>query len=519
MKRINSVAYSPVYDQFSSVLTGLSTIRAFKRPEFYMDRMFGLIDNGTKAIWAMQLLARWMNFRMGMFGATFVTVVATCIIFGNISASLAGFGLIFALRYTSALSRLLANITSVELGFNAAERILEYIEIDTEPETGLDAPAAWPTKGHVEVEDLTVSYAPELPHVLKKLNFEALPGERIGVVGRTGAGKSTLAAVFFRLLEPREGCIRIDGIDIATLKLDQLRSRLAIIPQDPFLFAGTLRSNLDLDGSIDDYDLHQVLRRVHLVEADDETAELPVTTERDVDQGMSSQIVEEYTREEVALLIESTLADSTAADEPETNATIVSESATEVASSVPEGEESDNTASNDSSGTDEADTNPHVDDSNSPIHAFKDLHMPVSTGGGNLSQGQRQLVCLARALLTRPKIVVLDEATSAVDRGTDSAIQESLRREFASGGCTVLVIAHRLSTVVDFDRILVLKEGRVAEFGTPKELMERGMALDEHRKDSTEEERNGEGAFWELVKRSAEKNKLVGMVFGDETSI
>ncbi len=551
-KRINSVAHSPVYDQFSSVLSGLSTIRAFHRTSFYMNRVFGLIDNSTKASWAMSLLARWMNFRMGMFGAVFVTSVASCIVFGNIDASLAGFGLVFALRYTNALSRLLANLTSVELGFNAAERMLEYIEIDTEPEGGHEAPAAWPTKGHVEVENLTVNYAPTLPAVLKKLNFEVQAGERIGVVGRTGAGKSTLAAVFFRLLEPLEGSIRIDGIDIATLRLDQLRSRLAIIPQDPFLFSGTLRSNLDLEDAIDDYDLHHVLKRVHLVEPSQDVAEVGTVVGAE-DTVASAVLVEDHTEEEVARLLEATSDEPTAdmaeedAANPADATVVVSDSATDVGSTVPEAESSGSTTNmaqsvNNASSTD-SDSDSVAKGSkkgDNDANSFTNLAMPISTGGGNLSQGQRQLVCLARALLTRPKIVVLDEATSAVDRGTDGAIQESLRREFAAGGCTVLVIAHRLSTVVDFDRLLVLHEGRVAEMGTPRELMERGMALDAQREaeaasgknkaaeaddsqaaaegggDEEEEEKDGAGAFWELVKKSAEKDKLLEMVFGEK---
>ncbi|CAK7266544.1 hypothetical protein SEPCBS57363_002143 [Sporothrix epigloea] len=516
-KRINSVAHSPVYDQFSSVLTGLSTIRAFHRTEFYVDRVFGFIDNSAKASWALQLLARWMNFRMGMFGAVFVTAVASCIVFGNIEASMAGFGLVFALRYTSSLSQLLANVTSIELGFNAAERILEYIDIDTESEGGRDVPAAWPTEGHIQVENLSVSYGPDLSPVLKELNFEVQPGERIGVVGRTGAGKSTLAAVFFRLLEAQEGSIRIDNVDISTLQLHQLRSRLAIIPQDPFLFSGTLRSNLDLEDAIDDYDLHHVLKRVHLVDPNDAT---PVSPEEDngtvSDPVASANLVEDHTGEEVAQLLDSSSQESAPEEDaahPADAAVIVSDSATEVGSREADAESGGNDVS-DRDG--DSVTKGSKDDQNS----FTNLAMPISTGGGNLSQGQRQLVCLARALLTRPKIVVLDEATSAVDRGTDSAIQESLRREFAAGGCTVLVIAHRLSTVVDFDRLLVLKEGRVAEMGTPRELMERGIALDAKRSrgelvEGEEESNGGTGAFWELAKKSAEKDKLLEMVFGD----
>lgn len=487
IKRINSVSHSPIYDQFSSVLSGLSTIRAFGRTDFYMNRMHNLIDNSSKATWALQLCTRWMAYRMGMLGALFVSVVATAVAVGGVNAALAGFSLTFALRYTGALTVLLQSMTSVELGFNAAERMLEYAEIETEPEGGNDAPAAWPTGGQIEMDHVTVSYAEDLPDVLKDLSFTIKAGERVGVVGRTGAGKSTLAAVLFRLLEPKQGAVRIDNIDISTLKLDQLRSRLAIIPQDPFLFSGTLRSNLDMEGNLEDYDLHAALQRVHLVEPPAADPDRPSAYPPVVDQPVGDDGV---------------------------------------------------APSNSSSKT----------TSSSSTNIFTNLSYPISTGGLNLSQGQRQLCCLARALLSRPKIVVLDEATSAVDRATDAAIQASLRREFAATGCTVLVVAHRLSTVADFDRLLVLEGGRVAEIGTPAELLRNGIEREERERKAekaaasvkalevvahtpegpvTEEEYvpepepvyEGTGAFWELVKKSAEKEKLIKMILGEDGQI
>lgn len=174
---------------------------------------------------------------MGMLGAVFVTIVAGAVALGGVDAALAGFSLSFAFRYTSALTSLLEAVTALELGFNSCERVLEYIEVERESEQGLDAPAAWPTEGRIEVESLTASYAKDLLPVLSNLNFNVRAGERVGIVGRTGAGKSTLASVLFRLLEPSRGSIRIDGLDISTLKLTQLRKRLVIIPQDPFLFS------------------------------------------------------------------------------------------------------------------------------------------------------------------------------------------------------------------------------------------------------------------------------------------
>ncbi|KAK4128244.1 P-loop containing nucleoside triphosphate hydrolase protein [Parathielavia appendiculata] len=492
VKRINSVSHSPIYDQFSSVLSGLSTIRAFDRTRFYMNRMYGLIDNSSKASWMLELSSRWMAFRMGVLGALFVSVVANAVAFSRVDAALAGFSLAFALRYTSALTSLLQSMTSVELGFNACERVLEYAEIETEPDGGKDAPAAWPTEGRIEVGNLTVRYAADLPPVLKSLNFNVGAGERIGIIGRTGAGKSTLAAVFFRLLEPVEGFVRIDDVDISTLKLSQLRSRLAIIPQDPFLFSGTLRSNLDIEGTMDDCELLESLKRVHLIETVED---------------FEPPVVPFYTD------------DATASTSASAVLPIMdSETATQAST--------------------EAERGPQLAQDSSNI--FTNLSTPVSTGGANLSQGQRQLVCLARALLKRPKIVVLDEATSAVDRGTDSNIQESLRKEFAANGCTVLVIAHRLSTVADFDQLLVLEKGRVAEMGTPRELLLAGLtraAADAQRvarnnnanEDSPERdghestlqsetgaEVDGTGAFWELVQKSAERDKLLEMILGEE---
>ncbi|KAG6362037.1 hypothetical protein INS49_010266 [Diaporthe citri] len=437
VKRLNSISHSPIYDQFGSVLSGLSTIRAFHRTNFYMDRM-----------------------------------------------------------YSWRLTALLSSMTSLELSFNAAERVIEYSEIETEPEDGKDAPAAWPAEGRIEVEKLSVAYKDSLPPVLKNLNFVVKPGERIGIVGRTGAGKSTLASVFFRLLKPREGSVVIDGIDIADLKLTQLRSRLAIIPQDPFLFSGSLRSNLDMDDTKEDYELQTTLQSVHLARPQ------PVNTER------PSQYPVVSTHEETVV------STTEAIPEPPNHETPVTGAAVENADGAPSTAVVTTTETESSDSTD----------------IFNNLSMDISTGGGNLSQGQRQLVCLARALLARPKIVVMDEATSAVDRATDAAIQSSLRDAFAAAGCTVLVIAHRLSTVADFDKILVLEKGRMAEMGSPRELLEQGMKRDEQKKPEDagegngtgkqngdgetgpDEAEDGTGAFWDLVQSSAEKDKLVEMI-------
>jgi ABC-type multidrug transport system fused ATPase/permease subunit len=276
-----------------------------------------------------------------------------------------------------------------------------------------------------------VGYAPDLPPVLKGVTFSVAPNERIGVVGRTGAGKSSLTLALFRFLEARQGSIHIDGLDVSKMKLNTLRSRLAIIPQDPVLFSGTVRSNLDAFDEHSDGELHDALERVHLVSA---------PTSRDEQANGDEQITGQ------------------------------SSSASPVEPSSPSG--------------------------NQNINPFKSLLSPITEGGLNLSQGQRQLLCLARAIISRPKVMLLDEATSAVDMTTDALIQRSIREEFSDS--TLIVIAHRLSTIADFDKILVMDGGNVREYDTPRKLMEKEN-----------------GAFRALVRESGEREVLERMILGD----
>lgn len=295
---------------------------------------------------------------------------------------------------------------------------MEYTNLEVEDQGGDDVPAAWPTEGRLEVTDLVAGYAADLPPVLKGLSFTVEKAQRVGVVGRTGAGKSSLTLALFRFINSREGTILIDGIDVSKIKLHDLRSRLAIIPQDPVLFSGTIRSNLDPFDRYTDSELRDALERVHLVSGTGGTATPAVASS------------------------------SAAAAATDTNTNI-----------------------------------------------FNSLSSTISEGGLSLSQGQRQLLCLARAIVARPKLMVLDEATSAVDMATDELIQRSIREEFE--GSTLLVIAHRLSTIADFDRILVMSDGMAAEYGSPREL----MAIEG-------------GVFKGMVENSGEKERLREMIVG-----
>ncbi|KAF2836953.1 P-loop containing nucleoside triphosphate hydrolase protein [Patellaria atrata CBS 101060] len=421
-KRLESIAKSPIFDYFGAALAGVSTIRAFDRTSEYIQNFFTKVDSHGKALFYMWLFNRWLSWRLGIIGALFSICTAALIVsLRKIDASLAGFALGFVLQYSDFVVWVLRQYANVELGMNATERIVEYSQLQTENDGGLDAPAAWPTEGRLEVDNLVVGYAPDLVPVLKGLTFSVNSHERIGVVGRTGAGKSSLTLALFRFLEAREGKVYIDGLDISTIKLHDLRSRLAIIPQDPVLFSGTIRSNVDPFNEHEDQPLLDALQRVQLIPSAD-TSPTP-----------------------------------------------------SAAPSSPSSEEAHRP--------------------NTPTkNALLTLHSPIAESGSNLSQGQRQLLCLARAIVSRPKIMVLDEATSAVDKATDELIQRSIREEF--GSSTLIVIAHRLSTIADFDRILVMGEGRVLEYGSPGELLEKG------------------GEFAGLVKESGEAEVLRGIILG-----
>jgi len=308
-------------------------------------------------------------------------------------------------------------LAEVENNMNATERIHYYgSELDQEAPLKLrDVPDSWPQTGSISFNDVELRYRPELPLVLQGLNFQVKGGERIGIVGRTGAGKSSIMSALFRLTELSGGQIKIDDIDIATVGLYDLRSRLAIIPQDPTLFRGTIRSNLDPFNEHSDLDLWAALRKADLV--GEETPKAAIN--------------EKEARPDTA----------------ETAATSMSNV-------------------NASSGT-------------GRVH----LDSLVEEEGLNFSLGQRQLMALARALVRNSQIIVCDEATSSVDFETDEKIQRTMRTGFA--GKTVLCIAHRLKTIINYDRICVMDQGQIAELDTPINLFEangifRGMCDKSH---------------------------------------
>ncbi|KAG0591623.1 hypothetical protein KC19_1G189200 [Ceratodon purpureus] len=381
VKRMDSITRSPVYAQFGEALNGLATIRAYKAYDRMANMNGHAMDTNARFTVVTMSSNRWLGVRLEFLGGLMIWMTGTLAVFGNsrardraVFAPQMGLLLSYALNITNLMTAVLRLASLAENSFNAVERVGNYVDIEQEAPLIIEdhrPPPGWPSAGKVEFKNVVMRYRPNLPAVLQGVSVEIRPMEKVGVVGRTGAGKSSLFNTLFRVVEPESGQILIDGIDIRTLGLADLRKNLGIIPQTPVLFSGTIRFNLDPFSEHSDADLWESLERAHL---------------KDV-------------------VRRNTLG----------------------------------------------------------------LEAEVSEGGENFSVGQRQLLSLARALLRRSKILVLDEATAAVDVGTDALIQKTIREEFKS--CTMLIIAHRLNTIIDSDRILVLDAGRIVEMDTPQVLV------------------------------------------------
>jgi len=356
--------------------------------------------------------------------AVFLTTIFSVAILDN-NAGIAGLAITSALNFTNSVYWACRFWTGLELDLNSVERIVEYLDLPQEPPTIIESnrpPAYWPSSSNkdsmISVENLVVKYSPELPDVIQDVSFTLKAGERIGLLGRTGSGKSTLAMSILRFADPVSGRIMIDGIDISTIGIHDLRSRLTFIPQDATLFSGTLRDNLDPFGEHDDSECLDVLYRVQMIS---QSTYASHATSRD-NSGSSSRT-------------------------------------TSRPSSI-HGVEREDTVDSMSTTFTEVDAKTTIS-----------LDTQVSAGGANFSQGQRQLIAMARALLRRSSIIVLDEATSSIDFATDAKIQTTIREEFTDS--LLLTVAHRLRTVIDYDRLLVLDNGKLAEFDTPLRLIQK----------------------------------------------
>ncbi|KAJ1399410.1 P-loop containing nucleoside triphosphate hydrolase [Sesbania bispinosa] len=379
LARLAQIQITPILHHFSESLAGSASIRAFDQEDRFMYTNLILVDGFSKPWFHNVSAMEWLSFRLNLlsnFVFAFSLVLLVSLPEGIINPSIAGLAVTYGINLNVLQASVIWNICNAENKMISVERILQYTNIASEAPLVIEdhRPLSnWPETGTICFKNLQIRYAEHLPSVLKNITCTFPGRKKIGVVGRTGSGKSTLIQALFRIVEPREGSIIIDNVDICKIGLHDLRSRLSIIPQDPALFEGTVRGNLDPLEQYSDIEVWEALDKCqlgHLVRAKEEK--------------LDSSVVE---------------------------------------------------------------------------------------NGDNWSVGQRQLFCLGRALLKKSSILVLDEATASVDSATDGVIQSIISQEFKNR--TVVTIAHRIHTVVDSDLVLVLSDGRVAEYDEPSKLLER----------------------------------------------
>ena len=433
LKRIEAVQRSPLFQHFGETLSGVVTIRAYGDESRFISDSHKKINTHNRPFIYLWATNRWLAFRVDVAGAlvAFASGVFVIINVGRIDAGAAGLALSYAITFTENVLWLVRLYAANEQNMNAVERVLEYVDVDQEaqahiPET--KPPSDWPSQGVVEFINYSTRYRADLDPVLRNLTFKIDAGQKVGIVGRTGAGKSSLALAIFRGLEADAGKILIDKTDIGLIGLQDLREAITIVPQDPTLFTGTLRSNLDPFELFTDEEIFTALRRVQLISS---------TAPPSENSGKSTP-------------------------EPHSNGSTLKSNLSHSHKPNSDEEQSNGTVS---SG---ATLVKYMTNTHENKNVFYNLHSPIAESGSNLSQGQRQLLCLARALLKSPKVLVMDEATASIDYATDSKIQETLRE---LKGNTIITIAHRLQTIVDYDKVLVLDKGQVIEYADPWELI------------------------------------------------
>lgn len=400
LKRLRSANKSPVFSHLQESVTGVDTIWAYGQFDRFNHKFSHNLDNLVKTDQSNLGVNRWLSMRLQGLSAVIVycctlLIVSTFLTSNPLSPGLTGFIMTYVLDVTGTLNAIVRSYADLETRSITIERIVEYCKLKPEAEMSIEATKpeeSWPQNGAISFKNYETKYRENLDPVLRDINIDIKPGEKIGIVGRTGAGKSTLTLALFRIIEASNGHIEIDGVDTSKIGLFDLRSKLNIIPQDSQAFDGTVRENLDPFGKHTDEELWKVLELSHLKE---HIESMKTEKKEDEDKDDSKK-----------------------------------------------------------------DSTPEI---------VSGLEARITEGGANLSAGQKQLLCLARALLNPSKVLILDEATASVDVQTDKIVQDTIRTKFNQK--TILTIAHRIDTILDSDKILVLERGAVKEFAPPGELL------------------------------------------------
>ncbi|XP_071949620.1 ATP-binding cassette sub-family C member 5-like [Antedon mediterranea] len=376
LKRLENVSRSPFLSQLTATIQGIQTMRAYSKETYFIERFERLVDTNSVALLLFELSNRWIAVRFDFLVMLMSMSVGvfTIMSHGHVSPAMVGLAITFSSYLLGTFQFSIRLGIESEARFTSVERLVNYIknlQIEGKCITDCNPEQNWPSRGEIAFQNVEMQYRENLPLVLKGISFEIKTKEKIGIVGRTGSGKSSLATCLYRLVEVKSGCITIDNVDVSSLNLNLLRSKLSIIPQDPVLFVGSIRYNLDPFDQFTDDDIWKALEKTYMKKT---------------------------------------------------------------------------------------------------ISAFQSqLMTPVNEGGENFSLGERQLICMSRALLRKSKILILDEATAAIDTKTDHLIQSTIRQAFVD--CTMLIIAHRLHTVQDCDRVMVLDSGKITEFDSPSVLL------------------------------------------------
>ncbi|KAK9073075.1 hypothetical protein SSX86_007397 [Deinandra increscens subsp. villosa] len=379
LARLAGIQQAPILHHFAESLTGATTIRAFRQQERFIEKNLCLINNHSRPWFHNVAAIEWLCFRLNQlsnFVFAFSLVLLVTLPDGVIDPSIAGLAVTYGINLNVQQASVIWNICNAENKMISVERVLQYSKLTSEAPLVIEDSQPsneWPENGTISFTNLQIRYAEHLPSVLKNITCTFPGKKKVGVVGRTGSGKSTLIQAIFRVIEPTQGFITIDGVDICKIGLHDLRSRLSIIPQDPAMFEGTVRGNLDPLNQYPDAEIWEALEKCQL---------------RDIVRGKDGK-----------------------------------------------------------------------------------LESSVVEGGENWSVGQRQLFCLGRVLLKKSSILVLDEATASIDSATDGILQKIITQEFKER--TIVTIAHRIHTVIDSDLVLVLSDGKIAEYDTPARLLER----------------------------------------------